>query len=110
MSTAVGKLLDLLEDKKIQQYRTDIAEFVKFMLENYLVEANNKVCSGYLESSIEKSFYDSVCGTVEISIGEILILDSPLLQRLKRIKQLGLADVLYNGANHTRFAHTLGVL
>lgn len=106
----MGKLLDLLEDTKLLKYRTDISEFVLLMLKDYLEEAKNKIFSGYFESSIEKSFYDSVWGTIEISIGEILILDSPLLQRLKRIKQLGLADVLYSGANHTRFAHTLGVL
>ena len=57
-----------------------------------------------------RDLYDSVWGTIEISIGEILILDSPLLQRLKKIKQLGLVDVLYSSANHTRFSHTLGVL
>lgn len=39
-----------------------------------------------------------------------MILNSPLLQRLRHIKQLGLADLLYSSANHSRFSHTLGVL
>ena len=32
----------------------------------------------------------------------------PLLQRLTRIKQLGLSSAVYPGAQHTRFQHSLG--
>jgi len=38
------------------------------------------------------------------------LLDCPELQRLRRIHQLGVSDITYPGASHTRFAHTLGVL
>jgi HD superfamily phosphohydrolase len=37
------------------------------------------------------------------------ILDSPALQRLRRIRQLALASLVYPGALHSRFDHTLGV-
>ncbi|CAM2067804.1 HD domain-containing protein [Sulfidibacter corallicola] len=37
------------------------------------------------------------------------IIDSPALQRLRRIRQLSLADRVYPSATHTRFAHALGV-
>lgn len=36
------------------------------------------------------------------------IVKHPLMQRLSRIKQLGLASVVYPGAQHTRFQHSLG--
>ena len=48
-------------------------------------------------------------GTVEFSAADICILDSPLLQRLKRIKQLGLASTDYCNADNSRFSHTIGV-
>jgi uncharacterized protein len=38
------------------------------------------------------------------------IISHPYFQRLRRIKQLGLADFVYPGANHTRFHHALGAM
>ncbi|MBX2985583.1 MAG: HD domain-containing protein [Bacteroidia bacterium] len=38
------------------------------------------------------------------------LVEHPYFQRLRRIKQLGLADLVYPGATHTRFHHALGAL
>lgn len=38
------------------------------------------------------------------------LIDSPEVQRLRRIHQLGVSEFTYPGASHTRLAHTLGVL
>ena len=38
------------------------------------------------------------------------IIDHPYIQRLRRISQMGLSHLVYPGAVHTRFHHTLGAL
>ncbi len=38
------------------------------------------------------------------------IIDSPIFQRLRRIRQLSGAHLTYPGAQHTRFEHSLGVM
>jgi HD superfamily phosphohydrolase len=56
-----------------------------------------------------KIINDPVFGFIKIPRGLLLsIVKHPLFQRLSRIKQLGLASVVYPGAQHTRFQHSLG--
>ncbi len=58
----------------------------------------------------KKVIHDPVWGSNRFHAWEIAILDSPLLQRLRRIKQVGMAHLVYPTATHTRFDHTLGVM
>ena len=53
---------------------------------------------------------DSIHGYIELSDEELSIIDSSEMQRLRRIKQLGLSHLVYPSANHTRFEHSLGVM
>lgn len=56
-----------------------------------------------------KIINDPVFGFIKVPRGLLLdIVKHPLMQRLTRIKQLGLASVVYPGAQHTRFQHSLG--
>ena len=51
---------------------------------------------------------DPVHGDVSLSPLEAAVLDCAALQRLRGIKQLGTAYLVYPGALHTRFDHSLG--
>ena len=53
--------------------------------------------------------HDDLHGTVLLEAHERKIVDSPLFQRLRRIRQLGLANLVFPGAEHTRFGHSIGV-
>jgi HD superfamily phosphohydrolase len=57
-----------------------------------------------------KHVNDPVWATFELEPQEILLIDSPLLQRLRGVKQLGLAHLVFPGANHDRFEHLCGVV
>jgi HD superfamily phosphohydrolase len=52
---------------------------------------------------------DPIYGFIKPSDKELKIINTHLLQRLRRIKQLAMAYLVYPGANHTRFDHSLGV-
>jgi hypothetical protein len=53
---------------------------------------------------------DAVHGDVYLTHEELAILDTPEMQRLRGVKQLGTADLVFPGALHTRFDHSIGVL
>ena len=58
-----------------------------------------------------KIFNDPVYGFITIPGDRIFdIIEHPVFQRLRRIKQLGLAHLVYPGALHTRFHHSLGAM
>lgn len=58
-----------------------------------------------------KIINDPVYGFITISDELILdIIDHPYFQRLRRIRQLGLSEYVYPGANHTRFHHAIGAM
>lgn len=56
-----------------------------------------------------KIINDPVFGFISIPTGLLYnIVKHPILQRLNRIRQVGLSSVVYPGAQHTRFQHSLG--
>lgn len=58
----------------------------------------------------KKFIRDSVYGDIRLNENEVKIMDHPQFQRLRRIKQLGLISLIYPGANHTRFEHSIGTM
>lgn len=53
--------------------------------------------------------YDNIYGFIRLTSTEEAIINSAYFQRLRWIKQLGFASYIFDGAEHTRFAHAVGV-
>jgi HD superfamily phosphohydrolase len=57
-----------------------------------------------------KVIHDGLWGTNRFSWRELAVIDSPFYQRLRTIRQVGLAYYVYPSAQHSRFEHSLGVV
>ena len=55
-----------------------------------------------------KYIRDSLHGNFQLNEFEVKLIDTPQIQRLRRIKQFGFTFLVYPGANHTRFEHSIG--
>jgi len=53
---------------------------------------------------------DPIHDFIRVYDNELKIIDNPIFQRLRRIRQLSGAHLTYPGAQHTRFEHSLGVM
>jgi HD superfamily phosphohydrolase len=67
-----------------------------------------RMARGYFDSY--RGFRDPIHGFIKVYDVERDIINTRAFQRLRRIKQLGLTCLVYHGADHTRFAHSLGVM
>lgn len=61
------------------------------------------------ETAKRKIVNDPIYGLIDFPSGDLYsLIEHPYMQRLRRIKQLGLTDHIYPGARHTRFQHAIG--
>lgn len=51
---------------------------------------------------------DPIHGPIQLSAEELRVADSAYVQRLRRIKQTGFAELAFPGATHNRYTHSLG--
>ncbi|MDQ7082866.1 MAG: HD domain-containing protein [Aquificota bacterium] len=63
-----------------------------------------------LLTEVVKEFSDPLYGFVRVSSGELKLIDTLIFQRLRHIKQLGTAYLVFPSAQHSRFEHAIGVL
>ena len=95
--------------------------YIYFELQNYIISAIIcGICDFFCTFAVKITIFttivkeakiinDPVFGFIKIPRGLLYgIVEHPLFQRLNRINQLGLASVVYPGARHTRFQHSLG--
>ena len=57
-----------------------------------------------------KRIFDPIHRFIELDENEIALLDTAPLQRLRRLRQLGLANLAFPAAEHSRFTHALGAV
>jgi hypothetical protein len=57
-----------------------------------------------------KKIYDAVHGFIRFNGIERALIDTPAFQRLHHIHQLGISYLVYPGATHSRFEHSLGTM
>src|SRR5437773_10913865 len=57
-----------------------------------------------------KLIVDSIHGDIHLTPIELRVVDTASFQRLRHLRQLGMAQATYPNATHTRFAHSIGVL
>ena len=55
-----------------------------------------------------RNIWDSVWGQIELTEEEWELINTPAFQRLRRIHQLAMTMLVFPGATHTRFEHSLG--
>jgi len=80
--------------------------------ENRVEDFLQELLDGYTPLKIrgDKIIRDAILGHNVFYTHEVNLLDSPLMQRLRRVHQTALACLTYPAATHTRFEHSLGVV
>ena len=88
----------------VAHYKTSIESLAKNWLDDYSGQLSKR------KRPKTKEINDCIWGTIVLKPFEVLIVDSPLLQRLRGIRQLGVAHWTYPNTTHSRFEHSIGVL
>ena len=57
-----------------------------------------------------KRIFDPIHRFIELAPEEAALLDLPVMQRMRRLRQLGLAYLAFPSAEHSRFTHALGAM
>lgn len=83
------------------RFDQEIEEFVNEYFNSYPVP---------LTDQHGKVIHDALWGTQFVQSHELALIDTPLIQRLRRIKQTAFAYLIFPSATHSRLEHSMGVL
>ena len=96
--------------QQLKQACPTVKDGVDALADKWLATVFDRLNRGGLRSGFPKVFNDPIWGTIELFPWEVVLLDSPLIQRLRGVRQLGLAHFVYPGAGHDRLEHVRGVV
>jgi len=88
----------------VESFRKGVEAFANALLEPYVLQLKDA------PPPRSKEVNDTVWKTVVLKGFEVAVLDSPLLQRLRYVRQLGVAHWVYPAATHSRLEHSIGAL
>src|SRR5258707_401971 len=101
--------LELLDRLKKGKRFADLLERVEKTISPLLASYRRGLPVGPAPGGV-KAIKDAVWGMIDVQPCECVVLDSPPLQRLRRIRQLGVTYLTYPTAGYSRFEHTLGAM
>lgn len=87
-----------------------LAAQTEILVKGWLQDLLDRLQTGELPEFRPKQVNDPIWGTIELLPWEVAILDTPLLQRMRGVRQLGLAQLVFPGACHGRLEHIIGVV
>ena len=93
-----------------QELLPALKAFVEEFTEKTLGDYTERLAMPAGAPKAAKEVNDPIWGTIKLSPLEVAVIDSPIVQRLRFVRQLGVVHWVYPGAGHSRFEHTLGVL
>jgi hypothetical protein len=102
------KQAEELSQKQIGENAQDTNEMLKPTAVSITDKDIDEIYKKHL--NFHKVIRDSVHGDIWLTKLEIDIIDTPIFQRLRRIKQLGPTELVFPSAKHTRFEHSIGTL
>jgi hypothetical protein len=97
-------------DHALRKVAPTLASQVDELCAIWLAPLEAKLKAGTKSQFRPKQINDPVWGSIELFPWEVALLDSPMLQRMRGVRQLGLAQLVFPGAGHDRLEHIIGVV
>jgi HD superfamily phosphohydrolase len=103
VSDSIMRLLEIEDDKRptVKEALDDIERLTKTL-------GGRRKTLDEEPAQLKRVIRDNLHGDIRMTEFEWEIINTPEFQRLRWIKQLGLTNLVYPGAEHTRFSHSIG--
>ncbi len=87
-----------------------LSQRVDALVANWLAPLLTNIDGGGLSEFRPKQVNDPIWGTIELLPWEVALLDTKLLQRMRGVRQLGLAQLVFPSASYDRLEHIIGTV